>query len=84
MKFVAISYAISREHIASIHRADCKDVRRDAQLHDGVYEVIEADSAKAALDAYLTDLNADFIAEGSRGWPASSVNVLPCTKGVAR
>lgn len=66
----------------SIHRAGCKDIRKDAAQHAGFIEAFEAADHKAALAFQLADINADFIAEGSTPWGPEAVNVLSCAKKV--
>lgn len=79
--FTVVNYSISRDHQWSLHRAGCRDIRRDVQLHAGHTQQIEAVDADAAVVAMLADINEDFIREGSAGYGPESVNVLPCARG---
>ena len=81
MKFVVLNYSVSRDYIASFHREGCRDIQRERRRGHGYsasLETIEAENIDVAVERWLEDLNADFVAEGSEGYDESYVKVYPC------
>ena len=75
MKLVVLTFSSMGIHdgIASIHRADCRDVKRDASRHSAYV---------SEFDGSVDDALEDFIdAEmSSLGWTTDDVRVYPCTE----
>ncbi len=75
MKVTLLNYAISRDHIASLHKAGCKDIDRDARTHAA--ELYDYDSKDAALADYVDGEMAEM------GYSVGDVKIYPCCKEVA-
>lgn len=71
--FTMVNFQISSDTIASIHKTGCPDIAKDVRAHDGL-----AVDGFATVQAAIDDLNADFVAEGSAGWPRESFKIPAC------
>jgi hypothetical protein len=74
MSVSLLNYAISRDHIASVHRTGCKDIERDANEHGALVQ--EFETVEAALADYVDGEMAEM------GYSAADVHVYPCAKGL--
>ncbi len=75
MKVTLLNYSISRDHIASLHKAGCRDIARDARTHAA--ESYDFDSKDDALADYIDGEMAEM------GYGIEDVKVYPCCEGQA-
>lgn len=69
-----LNYAISRDHIASVHRTGCQDIERDAREHAA--QVYEHETLADALADYIDGEMSEM------GYSTEDVKVYPCCKGL--
>jgi len=73
MKVVILNHQIVRHHIASIHKAGCRDIEREA-LNCASVIYGPYDSVSDALADYIDpDME-------EQGWSVSDVKIYPCCK----
>lgn len=73
MKLVTINGNGRSDHDVAVHRADCRDVKKDIRGHDWFNDEFET-----KRELWL-DYNADFLDEDGGAWPVYFHN---CTKGL--
>ena len=76
LKFTVVSREMTRggESVFVMHRAGCKDIAKERGYPSGDFE---AETWQAAQKHAHAEMNSDFIAEGSQGWP---IEIKPCCK----
>lgn len=77
MAVTLINYTVQRVHIASVHKAGCKDIRKDAWKHGSDHPLYFTDypDLETALSSYI---DAEML---EMGWSREDVRVFPCAKG---
>ncbi len=73
MKVTLLNYSISRDHIASLHKAGCQDIDRDAKHHAA--EKYDYESKDEALADYVDGEMAEM------GYCVEDVKVYSCVRG---
>lgn len=72
MAVVLLNHGVIRDHIASVHKAGCRDIERDQRQHGSV--LYEYDSVDEALAEYLDSEMRE------QGWHERDVKVHACTR----
>lgn len=72
--FSLLNYSISRDHIASVHRTGCKDIKRDCIEH-GVYQPY---TGFATVEEALADFIDGEMTE--MGYSVDDVKVYSCCR----
>lgn len=79
-KVVVLNYGVSRDYIASVHRAGCGAIEKDARDHAAITYAgtsgVGYDSVEEALAAYLDEEMVEM------GYSEADVKVHGCCKGV--
>ena len=75
-QFSAINYSISRNEVASLHRAGCGDIKKDQQEHAGSVQPIEAADADHAVSIWL---DAEMV---EMGYSRRDIKVKSCAKEI--
>jgi hypothetical protein len=73
MKFACLTYSLSKEHMWSIHRDGCKDIKRDANEHSAYITYVEGninDAMNSVLDEEVREM----------GWTEDAVKIHNCCK----
>ncbi len=74
MKVTLLSYAISRDHIGSLHKAGCKDIDRDVNHHAA--QTYDYDSKDEALADYIDGEMAEM------GYSPDDLKIYPLREGM--
>lgn len=74
MAVVLLNHSVVKNHVASVHRAGCKDIERDAGAHASV--VYEYASVAEALADYVDEEMEEM------GYSVQDVKVHGCAKGL--
>lgn len=76
-KFAVLQHSISKEHIGSVHKAGCRDIKREAQRQGShIHEVEVADWQEAVawwIDPEMEEM----------GWRGEDMKVHACAKRAA-
>ena len=72
MTVVLLNHGVIRDHIASVHREGCRDIRRDQLKHGS--QLHRFDSLEDALSDFIDSEMEE------QGWSRADVKVHNCTR----
>ena len=76
-KIAVVTKQISRDDIQFIvHAEGCQDIEKDVRNHQGIVDLVEAQSAKAWVKSEIESLRAD--SEDGGGWSERQFKIMPC------